>query len=223
VSVRTIQIQGDVMARNDAWAGRIRRRLADAGVAAFNLISSPGSGKTTLLERTLERLDREIPIAVVTGDVQTENDARRLERHTNRLVQAVVTDGGCHLDARQIHDAVGALDLSEIRLLFVENVGNLVCPATWDLGEAAKIVVLSVTEGEDKPLKYPTAFRRARMAVFNKIDLLPHLDYDLDAAVGYARRVNPGIETLFVSARTGEGMDGWYDFLRARAAGREAA
>jgi hydrogenase nickel incorporation protein HypB len=223
VSVRTIQIQGDVMARNDAYAGRIRRRLSDAGVAAFNLISSPGSGKTTLLERTLERLDREIPIAVVTGDVQTENDARRLERHTARLVQAVVTDGGCHLDARQIHDAVGALDLSDIRLLFVENVGNLVCPATWDLGEAAKIVVLSVTEGEDKPLKYPTAFRRARMAVFNKIDLLPHLDYDLDAAVSYARQVNPEIETLFVSAKTGQGMDGWYDFLRARVAGREAA
>lgn len=223
MSVRTIQIQGDVMARNDAYAERIRRRLSDAGVAAFNLISSPGSGKTTLLERTLERLDREIPIAVVTGDVQTENDARRLERHTARLVQAVVTDGGCHLDARQIHDAVGALDLSEIRLLFVENVGNLVCPATWDLGEAAKIVVLSVTEGEDKPLKYPTAFRRARMAVFNKIDLLPYLEYDLDAAVSYARQVNPEIETLFVSARTGEGMDGWYDFLRARLAGREAA
>jgi hydrogenase nickel incorporation protein HypB len=223
VSVRTIQIQGDVMARNDAYAERIRRRLSEAGVAAFNFISSPGSGKTTLLERTLERLDREIPIAVVTGDVQTENDARRLERHTARLVQAVVTDGGCHLDARQIHDAVGALDLSEIRLLFVENVGNLVCPATWDLGEAAKIVVLSVTEGEDKPLKYPTAFRRARMAIFNKIDLLPYLEYDLDAAVGYALRVNPEIETLFVSARTGEGMDGWYDFLRARVAGREAA
>jgi hydrogenase nickel incorporation protein HypB len=223
MSVRTIQIQGDVMARNDAYAERIRRRLTEAGVAAFNLISSPGSGKTTLLERTLERLDREIPIAVVTGDVQTENDARRLERHTARLVQAVVTDGGCHLDARQIHDAVGALDLPEIRLLFVENVGNLVCPATWDLGEAAKIVVLSVTEGEDKPLKYPTAFRRARMAVFNKIDLLPHLDYDLDAAVRYARQVNPEIETLFVSAWTGEGMDGWYDFLRARVAGREAA
>ena len=223
MSVRTIQIHGDVMARNDAYAGRIRRQLSDAGVAAFNLISSPGSGKTTLLERTLERLDREVPIAVVTGDVQTENDARRLERHTARLVQAVVTDGGCHLDARQIHDAVGALDLSEIRLLFVENVGNLVCPATWDLGEAAKIVVLSVTEGEDKPLKYPTAFRRARMAVFNKIDLLPHLEYDLDAAVRYARQVNPEIETLFVSAKTGQGMDGWYDFLRARVAGREAA
>jgi hydrogenase nickel incorporation protein HypB len=223
MSVRTIQIQGDVMARNDAYAGRIRRRLSETGVAAFNLISSPGSGKTTLLERTLERLDREVPIAVVTGDVQTENDARRLERHTARLVQAVVTDGGCHLDARQIHDAVGALDLSEIRLLFVENVGNLVCPATWDLGEAAKIVVLSVTEGEDKPLKYPTAFRRARMAVFNKIDLLPYLEYDLDAAVGYARQVNPEIETLFVSAKTGQGMDGWYDFLRARVAGREAA
>ncbi|HEU4463798.1 MAG TPA: hydrogenase nickel incorporation protein HypB [Gemmatimonadota bacterium] len=223
MSVRTIQIQGDVMARNDAYAGRVRRRLLETGVAAFNLISSPGSGKTTLLERTLERLDREIPIAVVTGDVQTENDARRLERHTARLVQAVVTDGGCHLDARQIHDAVGALDLSEIRLLFVENVGNLVCPATWDLGEAAKIVVLSVTEGEDKPLKYPTAFRRARMAVFNKVDLLPHLEYDLDAAVRYARQVNPEIETLFVSAKTGQGMDGWYDFLRDRLAGREAA
>ena len=223
MSVRTIHVQGNVMARNDEFADRIRRRLRDAGVIAFNLISSPGSGKTTLLERTLDRLDAEFPIAVVTGDVQTENDARRLERHTGRLVQAVVTDGGCHLDARQIHDAVGALDLRETRLLFVENVGNLVCPATWDLGEAAKIVVLSVTEGEDKPLKYPTAFRRARYAVFNKIDLLPHLDYDLDMAVRYARQINPEIETFFVSAQTGEGMDAWYRFLRSRVSGREAA
>jgi hydrogenase nickel incorporation protein HypB len=216
-------VGASVMARNDAWADRVRRRLVDAGVAAFNLISSPGSGKTTLLERTLERLDAEIPIAVVTGDVQTENDARRLERHTKRLVQAVVTEGGCHLDARQIHDAIGALDLAETRLLFVENVGNLVCPATWDLGEAAKIVVLSVTEGEDKPLKYPSAFRHASTVVFTKIDLLPHLEFDLERAVGYARDVNPEIETLFVSARTGEGMGTWYDFLRAGVRGKEAA
>lgn len=223
MSVRTIHVHASVRARNDEYADRVRRRLADAGVVAFNLISSPGSGKTTLLERTLERLDAEIPIAVVTGDVQTENDARRLERHTGRLVQAVVTDGGCHLDARQIHDAVGALDLADTRLLFLENVGNLVCPAAWDLGEAAKIAVLSVTEGEDKPLKYPTAFRQARYVVFNKIDLLPYLDFDLEAAVGYAREVNPEIETFLVSARTGEGMDEWYDFLRSRVHGREAA
>ena len=216
MSVRTIQIQGDVMARNDAYAGRIRRQLSETGVAAFNLISSPGSGKTTLLERTLERLDREIPIAVVTGDVQTENDARRLERHTARLVQAVVTDGGCHLDARQIHDAVGALDLSEIRLLFVENVGNLVCPAVYDLGQAANVVVLSIAEGEDKPLKYPVMFRRADLVLLSKMDLLPYLEVDLAAMEDAISRVMPEPRVLRVSARTGDGLDAWISWLLER-------
>ncbi|HLG06329.1 MAG TPA: hydrogenase nickel incorporation protein HypB, partial [Gemmatimonadales bacterium] len=172
MAVRTIEVRERVMARNDLLAAEVRRRLAGAGVAAFNLVSSPGSGKTLLLERTLEALDGELDIAVITGDVQTQNDADRLARHTGRLVQAVVTGGACHLDASQVGAALDSLDLASLQLLFIENVGNLVCPAGWDLGEAAKIVVFSVTEGEDKPLKYPKMFRVASYAVLNKIDLL---------------------------------------------------
>ncbi|MEO8635531.1 MAG: hydrogenase nickel incorporation protein HypB [Gemmatimonadales bacterium] len=202
------------MARNDELACLVRDRLQAAGVTAFNLVSSPGSGKTSLLERTLDTLGEELDIAVVTGDVQTQNDADRLARRTTRLVQAVVTGGACHLDASQVSAALDAIDLAHTRLLFVENVGNLVCPASWDLGEQAKIVVFSVTEGEDKPLKYPKMFRMARYAVLNKIDLLPHLDFDLDRAIACAREVNPELRFFLTSAKTGEGLDEWFDFLR---------
>lgn len=222
MTIRTINVREKVMARNDEIAGALRSRLEEAGVVALNLVSSPGSGKTALLERTLAELGDEVPMAVVTGDVQTQNDADRLARHTDRLVHAVVTDGACHLDARQITDAVDALDLSEIRLLFVENVGNLVCPASWDLGESERVVVFSITEGEDKPVKYPKMFATARTAVLNKTDLAPHLDFDVDAAVAYARRVNPDLRFFFTSARTGDGMEPWYDHLRELAAGRAA-
>ncbi|MGE0353387.1 MAG: hydrogenase nickel incorporation protein HypB [Gemmatimonadales bacterium] len=214
MAVRTIEVRERLMARNDEFAAEIRARLEQAGVPAFNLVSSPGSGKTSLLERTLDDLGGEIEIAVVTGDVQTQNDADRLAARTEHLVQAVVTGGACHLDARQILEALDAVDLDRTRLLFVENVGNLVCPASWDLGEQAKIVVLSVTEGEDKPLKYPKMFRQAQYAVLNKIDLLPHLSFDLDKCVAYARAVNPGLRFFFTSALSGEGMDSWYGFLR---------
>ncbi len=222
MAVRTIEIRERVMARNDELAAGVRERLGQAGITAFNLVSSPGSGKTALLERTLAALGEELDIAVVTGDVQTQNDADRLARHTTRLVQAVVTGGACHLDASQVTDALGAIDLDRTRLLFVENVGNLVCPASWDLGEAAKIVVFSVTEGEDKPLKYPKMFRMARYAVLNKIDLLPHVPFDVDLAVRNARAVNPELEFFFTSALTGEGLDPWYGFLRS-AVGATAA
>jgi hydrogenase nickel incorporation protein HypB len=215
MAVRTIEVRERVMARNDAIAADVRARLESAGIIAFNLVSSPGSGKTSLLERTLDALGEELGIAVVTGDVQTQNDADRLARRTRRLVQAVVTGGACHLDASQVEDALARIDLERTRLLFVENVGNLVCPAAWDLGEAAKIVVLSVTEGEDKPLKYPKAFRMARYAVLNKIDLLPHLDFDVDVCLENARSVNPLLRVFFTSARTGEGLDQWFEFLRA--------
>jgi len=215
MAVRTIEIRERVMARNDELAASVRERLREAGVTAFNLVSSPGSGKTALLERTLAALGEELDIAVVTGDVQTQNDADRLARHTTRLVQAVVTGGACHLDASQVTDALGAIDLGRTRLLFVENVGNLVCPASWDLGEAAKIVVFSVTEGEDKPLKYPKMFRASRYAVLNKIDLLPHVPFDVDLAVRNARAVNPELEFFFTSALTGEGLEAWYGFLRS--------
>lgn len=216
MAVRTIEIRERVMARNDELAAAVRHRLADAGVVAFNLVSSPGSGKTLLLEKTLEALGGELEIAVVTGDVQTQNDADRLARHTSRLVQAVVTGGACHLDASQITAALERIDLDRTELLFIENVGNLVCPAGWDLGEAAKIVVFSATEGEDKPLKYPGIFRRASIAVLNKIDLLPHLDFDPEQAVANARQVNPALRFFRTSARTGEGLEEWFGFLRSQ-------
>jgi hydrogenase nickel incorporation protein HypB len=217
MAVRTIEVRERLMARNDELAAWVRQQLRDTGVTAFNLVSSPGSGKTLLLERTLAALGEELDIAVVTGDVQTQNDADRLARHTTRLVQAVMTGGACHLDARQIQTALEAIDLGRTRLLFIENVGNLVCPASWDLGEAAKVVLFSVTEGEDKPLKYPKMFQMARYAVLNKVDLLPHLDFDVDLAIANARAVNPELRFFLTSARTGEGVDTWFEFLRQQA------
>ncbi len=214
MAVRTIDVRERVMAKNDEIAQGVRARLQAAGVASLNLVSSPGSGKTLLLERTLAEVGDELGIAVVTGDVQTQNDADRLARHTTRLVQAVVTGGACHLDARQIETALEEIDLARTRLLIVENVGNLVCPASWDLGEDAKVVVFSTTEGEDKPAKYPKMFRVSRYAVLNKIDLLPYLPFDQDKAVACARGVNPDLEFFFTSALTGAGLDTWYDFLR---------
>jgi len=214
MAVRTIEIRERVMAKNDEIASVVRKRLAAHAVTTFNLVSSPGSGKTALLERTLADLGDELQIAIVTGDVQTQNDAERLAQHTDKLVQAVVTGGACHLDARQIAAALDRIELENTDLVFIENVGNLVCPASWDLGEHAKIVLFSVTEGEDKPLKYPKMFRESRYAILNKIDLLPHLQFDLDAAIANAREVNPGLEILMTSALTGEGMDGWYQLLR---------
>lgn len=214
MAVRIIEVREKVMALNNDLAAIVRGRLSEAGVVAFNLVSSPGSGKTTLLERTLDVLAEDLGIAVVTGDVQTQNDADRLARRTTRLVQAVVTGGACHLDAKQVLTALDAIDFQRTRLLFIENVGNLVCPASWDLGEEAKIVVFSVTEGEDKPLKYPKMFREARYAVLNKIDLLPHVPFDLDRAVACARSVNPDLTFFFTSALTGEGLPAWFDFLR---------
>jgi hydrogenase nickel incorporation protein HypB len=219
MTVRTIEVRERVMERNDALAGEVRAALARAEVVSFNLVSSPGSGKTSLLERTLDLVGEELGVAVVTGDVQTQNDADRLARRTTRLVQAVVTGGACHLDALQVRTALEALDLAQVRLLLVENVGNLVCPASWDLGETAKIVVFSVTEGEDKPLKYPKMFRQSRYAVLNKIDLLPHLRFDLDLAVANARAVNSELRFFFTSAATGEGLPEWCDFLREQVRG----
>lgn len=214
MAVRRIEVRERVMARNDELAADVRRILLESGVTALNLVSSPGAGKTLLLERTLERLGEEVRMAVVTGDVQTQNDADRLVRCTSELVQAVVTHGACHLDARQVLTAMEAVDLPSTDLLFVENVGNLVCPASWDLGEDAKVVIFSVTEGEDKPLKYPKMFANSRYAVLNKIDLLPHVPFEMDRAVAAAREVNPDLEFFFTSALTGEGMEDWLELLR---------
>ena len=221
MAVRTIEVRERVMARNDALAAQVRARLAEHDIAAFNLVSSPGAGKTLLLERTLAELGEELDIAVITGDVQTQNDADRLAVHTSRLVSAVVTGGACHLDALQVMTALDAIDLDHTRLLFIENVGNLVCPANWDLGEASKIVLFSVTEGEDKPLKYPSMFQRSSQAVMTKTDLLAHVPFDLDLAMKNARQVNPDLEFFQLSGLTGDGMESWFEFLRAsvRAAG----
>jgi hydrogenase nickel incorporation protein HypB len=214
--VRTIEVRERVMARNDELARAVREQLRAAGVPAFNLVSSPGAGKTLLLERTLSDLGRDYRMAVVTGDVQTQNDAERIARHTNRLVQAVVTNGACHLDARQITAALEAIDLTATDLLFIENVGNLVCPAGWDLGESAKVVLFSVTEGEDKPAKYPKMFQQAEVAVITKLDLLPHVPFRLEHAVAHLRAANPEIEIFFTSSLQPQGLDEWYGFLRSR-------
>lgn len=216
MTVRTIEVRERVMARNDEVALRVRARLVASGVPTFNLVSSPGSGKTLLLERTLADLGNEVRIAVVTGDVQTQNDADRLARHTDRLVQAVVTHGACHLDARQVETALDAIDLDETDLLFIENVGNLVCPAGWDLGEDAKIVLFSVTEGEDKPSKYPNMFRAARWAVFTKMDLLPHVPFSVERAVQLAHEVNPALSFLMTSSVIEDGLEEWYGFVRSQ-------
>jgi len=220
MGVRTIEVRERVMARNDEIAARVRARLRADAVPAFNLVSSPGSGKTLLLERTLADLGAEIRIAVVTGDVQTQNDADRLARHTDRLVQAVVTHGACHLDASQVEKALEAIHLAATDLVFIENVGNLVCPAVWDLGEDAKIVLFSVTEGEDKPSKYPKMFQMARWVVFTKMDLLPHVPFSLERAVSFARAVNPDLQFLMTSSMEKGGLAEWYGFLRSRIARR---
>ena len=216
MAIRTIEVREKVMARNDELAATVRERLRENGVTALNLVSSPGAGKTLLLERTLAELGEELRIAVVAGDVQTHNDASRLEALTDRLVQAVVTGGACHLDARQVSTALDAIDLDKTDLVFIENVGNLVCPASWDLGEAEMVVLFSVPEGEDKPVKYPRMFREAGCAVLNKIDLLPYVPFDLDRAIGYLREVNPDQQLFLTSALSGEGLDEWYAYLRSK-------
>jgi hydrogenase nickel incorporation protein HypB len=214
---RRVQIEQDILAKNDAYARENRAFLAGRRVFALNLVSSPGSGKTTLLVRTIEALKGKAAVAVIEGDQQTSQDAERI-RATGAAAVQINTGKGCHLDAHMVGHAIQQLDPVEKSLLMIENVGNLVCPAAFDLGEAHKVVVLSVTEGEDKPIKYPDMFRAAKLMLLNKCDLLPHLEFDVDQAIAYARRVNPEIEVLRVSARSGEGMDGWLDWIESRAA-----
>ena len=214
---RAIQIEADVLGANDRFAHANRAHFAAHGVAAWNLVSSPGSGKTTLLTATIHALrarEPALPIAVIEGDQQTTHDADRI-RATGVPAIQVNTGKGCHLDAQMVAEAFERLPHGDApgSLLFIENVGNLVCPAMWDLGERAKVAILSVTEGEDKPLKYPDMFAAARLMVLTKVDLLPHLDFDVARCIAYAQRVNPGIEVLLVSARSGVGMDAWLDWL----------
>lgn len=210
----TVTLEQKVLAKNDELAARNRRRLARLGILALNMTSSPGAGKTTLLERTILDLPG-WPTAVIEGDQATLLDAERI-RATGRPVVQVNTGAGCHLDAQMIAGALDALDPEPETLLFIENVGNLVCPALFDLGESGKVVVISVTEGTDKPLKYPHMFAAARLVLLNKIDLLPHVDFDPERCADYANSVNPGIEIIPVSATGGDGLERWYDWLRAK-------
>ena len=214
---RVISIERDILAKNDAFAEVNRTRLRKAGVFALNLVSSPGSGKTALLVRTIDDLKDQYPIAVIEGDQQTSRDADRIRATGAQAVQ-VNTGKGCHLDAHMVGHALDHLSLGPGGLLFIENVGNLVCPAAFDLGEAHKVVVLSVTEGEDKPLKYPDMFAAADLMLLNKSDLLPHLEFDVGACLAAARQVNPLIQILTLSARTGEGLGSFYGWIEARAA-----
>ena len=218
---RMVQIEQDILAKNDAYARENRRHFAERGILALNLVSSPGSGKTTLLARTIEMLRSRVGIAVIEGDQQTSNDAERIRAAGAPAVQ-INTGKGCHLDAHMVGHALERLPLEHGSVLFVENVGNLVCPAAFDLGEAHKVAILSVTEGEDKPLKYPDMFRAASLMLVSKIDLLPHLDFDLGACIAMAQRVNPGIEVLLVSAKTGEGMPEWQTWVEARVTAAES-
>lgn len=215
---RLIEVETDILAKNDAFALGNRRVLAALGAYAVNLVSSPGSGKTTLLVRTIEALSA-TPLAVIEGDQQTENDADRI-RATGAPAVQINTGKGCHLDAHMVGQAMDRLALKPGSLLFIENVGNLVCPAAFDLGEDAKVAILSVTEGEDKPLKYPDMFTASSLAILNKTDLAPHCDADLAAYEANLKRVNPAIEILRLSARTGEGMGAWIAWLRARHAAK---
>jgi len=209
---RIVRVEQDILAKNDAQATSNRDRFAESGILALNLVSSPGSGKTTLLVRTLQALKGKLPMAVIEGDQQTDNDAERIRTTGVEAIQ-VNTGKGCHLDASMVERAMQQMTLPQGGVLFIENVGNLVCPAAFDLGEAAKVVVLSVTEGEDKPLKYPDMFRAAKLMLLNKCDLLPYLDFDADLAVEYARRINPGIKVIRLSAKSGEGMDEWLGWV----------
>ena len=210
---RMIQIEQDILARNDEYAEANRDFLAARGILCLNLVSSPGSGKTTLLVRTLEDLAGEMDFGVIEGDQQTSNDADRI-RATGAPAVQINTGKGCHLDGHMVGHAIDDLDPAPGSVLLIENVGNLVCPAAFDLGEAAKVVILSVTEGEDKPLKYPDMFHAASVMILSKTDLLPYLDFDVELCLEYARRINPGIRMLQVSAKTPDGPAAWYDWLR---------
>ncbi len=218
-----LELEARVLAKNEALAARNRAWFAGREILALNLVSSPGAGKTTLLERTIRDLGDHLPIAVIEGDQATTNDGERIRAAGAPVVQ-VNTGTGCHLEADMVARGLASLRPALGTVVMIENVGNLVCPALFDLGEKAKVAILSVTEGEDKPLKYPHMFHAAAVMVLNKIDLLPHVDFDVDKAIAAARKVNPGITVFRVSARTGEGLAAWYDWLLDEAArAREAA
>lgn len=211
---RMVQIEQDILSQNNEYAAQNAAYFAQHKILALNLLSAPGSGKTSLLERSIRDLSGEFEMAVIEGDQATTQDAERIRSTGVKAVQ-INTGKGCHLDAHMVGHALEDLQPEPNSLMFIENVGNLVCPAAFALGEAAKVVILSVTEGDDKPIKYPDMFHQADLLLLNKIDLLPYVDFDVERCVGFARKLKPGIRVLRVSARTGEGMADWYDWLRA--------
>ena len=216
-----IPVVRNVLEANEKMADNVRRLLTEKGILSLNLISSPGAGKTTLLERTLSDLAGEFRMAVVEGDLQTDNDARRVAATGAQAVQ-INTDGGCHLDSNMILTSLESLDLTGVDILFIENVGNLVCPVEFDCGEDAKVALLSVAEGDDKPEKYPLLFNLAKALVLNKTDLLPYVDFDLVRARNFATKLNKELDIFEVSCRKGDGLEGWYNWLRSmRAAKKE--
>jgi hydrogenase nickel incorporation protein HypB len=216
---KTIQLEQELLAKNSQLAERNRGWLAGRNILALNLVSSPGAGKTTLLERTIRDLGRDLAISVIEGDQETARDAERIRSAGCRVVQ-INTGTGCHLDATMLARALQQLDPPMGSVVFIENVGNLVCPALFDLGERAKVVIASVTEGEDKPIKYPHMFRASELMLLNKVDLLPYVQFDVDRCVDYAREVHPGLRVMPVSATRGDGLDKWYGWLREEAARR---
>lgn len=209
---RMIKIERDILSKNNDYAAENRDTFSTHGIFTLNLVSSPGSGKTTLLVKTIAALHGTLPLAVIEGDQQTDNDAARIRAAGAPALQ-INTGKGCHLDAYMVGQAMQRLGLQDDSLLLIENVGNLVCPASFDLGEAHKVVILSVTEGEDKPLKYPDMFRAADLMLLNKCDLLPYLEFDAELAVDYARRINPKLKVIRISASSGEGMTEWLDWI----------
>jgi hydrogenase nickel incorporation protein HypB len=210
-----VAVKRKVLKENDRIAEELRSLFHSRHVLTLNLISSPGAGKTSLLEQSLRRLPKQVRAAVLTGDIETDNDAKRLAPF-GFPVRQITTGGSCHLDAQMVQRGLSILKADDVELLFIENVGNLVCPASFDLGEACKIVVLSVAEGDDKPLKYPATFVKSDLVVLNKIDLLPHVSFDIARARENAARVHPGIDILEVSCKTGDGIDSWLRWIEKR-------
>nr|BBH94412.1 hydrogenase nickel incorporation protein HypB [Thermogemmatispora argillosa] len=207
-----VTIARNILAANDEIAANVRQRLATAGVRCINLMSGPGAGKTTLLERSVAHLRGRLAVGVIEGDIETSLDAERIEAAGAQVVQ-INTRGACHLEAHMVRDALEALDLQRLDLLFIENIGNLVCPAAWDLGEDLRAVVVCTTEGDEKPAKYPQIFAAAQVLVINKLDLLPYVDYDLERVRAQALAVNPELHIFALSCRSGEGLDAWCDWL----------
>ena len=212
---KLIEIEKNILSKNDGYAESNRHWLNQHGMAALNLVSSPGAGKTTLLVETLLRIKNDFSVGVIEGDQETANDADRIKETGVAAIQ-INTGKGCHLDAHMVGHAIQALPLNRDGVVFIENVGNLVCPASFDLGEDAKVVILSTTEGEDKPIKYPDMFSVSDLMLISKIDLLPYLDFNVDQAIDYAKRVNPNLEIILLSAKSGEGMEDWINWISSK-------